>query len=411
MRAIERPLLVAATAWGCLAATPAAAQQDDAGPASLLEALSGGKIDFDLRARFEYVDQDGLASAQAWTERIRLGYGTLPYHGFSFYIGFEDLRSPDYDRYNAAGLNGQPGRAVVADPRDTDLDQLYSKYDWRDRDTEFVLGRQRIILDDERFVGNVGWRQLQQTFDALTIKSSVLDEVTLFYGYLWEINRVFGPNSGLDFESDSHLINVSYEGLDFAKVTGFAYLLDFANSAANSSNTLGIRFAGEHDLSQEISLGFILSYAHQSDGDENPTDYDADYFLAELSLSRKQWGTLGAGYELLGSDNGVAAFRTPLATGHKFSGWADVFLTTPAAGLQDIYVYAKGTLPWEVQGRIVYHFFDADEGGGDYGGELDILLSRKLTPNWTVTAKYADFNGQSGFADRSKIWLQTTYSF
>ena len=47
---------------------------------------------------------------------------------------------------------------------------------------------------------------------------------------------------------------------------------------------------------------------------------------------------LTLGYEVLGSDDGKKGFATPLATGHKFQGFADKFLTTPNDGVQDLYV-------------------------------------------------------------------------
>ena len=52
--------------------------------------------------------------------------------------------------------------------------------------------------------------------------------------------------------------------------------------------------------------------------------------------------TLALGNETLGSDDGNAAFETPLATKHKFNGWADKFLGTPDSGLSDTYVKAAG---------------------------------------------------------------------
>jgi hypothetical protein len=39
----------------------------------------------------------------------------------------------------------------------------------------------------------------------------------------------------------------------------------------------------------------------------------------------------------------VKGFTTPLATLHKFQGWADKFLTTPVNGLADLYVNAGYT--------------------------------------------------------------------
>src|SRR3546814_12023345 len=57
--------------------------------------------------------------------------------------------------------------------------------------------------------------------------------------------------------------------------------------------------------------------------------------MADATLD---WQTfsLNGNYEVLGSDAGVFAFQTPLATLHKFQGWADLFLTTPSAGVRDL---------------------------------------------------------------------------
>src|SRR3546814_1461069 len=57
--------------------------------------------------------------------------------------------------------------------------------------------------------------------------------------------------------------------------------------------------------------------------------------MADATLD---WQTfsLNGNYEVLGSDAGVFAFQTPLATLHKFQGWADLFLTTHSAGVRDL---------------------------------------------------------------------------
>lgn len=380
-----------------------------AAPATLQDAIVGGKAHINIRLRAEFVDQDGLRDAQALTVRTRLGYGTKPYEDFSFYLELEDIRSADYNKYNASGLNSEGNRAVVADPEDTELNQAYIMYA-RDGLT-LIGGRQRLTLDDHRFVGDVGWRQNEQTFDAATAKYAFAENWAFVYSYLWEINRIFGPDSSMDFHSNSHIINVSNDGLPIGKVTAFAYLLDFDNSAANSSDTYGIRIQGKNELSDEYSLGHVASFASQQDSADNPTNYTAEYYLAEASLTRKGLGTVGGGYELLGSDNGVAAFQTPLATGHKFNGWADGFLVTPAGGLEDVYVFAGPKLPAGVKARAVYHWFSADEGGGDLGEELDIVLAKNLGAHISVLIKFAQLNGTSTVVDRRKWWLQCEFKF
>jgi hypothetical protein len=354
---------------------------------SLQDAVLGGNVDINVRVRGEFVDMDTTGMEETWgfTERLRLGYGSKVFHGFSFYGDFEDIRAFDDDRYNA--LPGGPlPKALIADPEDTELNQAYLKYE--NEGFSVIGGRQRIILDDHRFVGNVGWRQNEQTYDAATVKVALPFGVTGQYSYLWDINRIFGPTADMDWDSDSHLFNVTGQCPVVGTFTGFAYLLDFDNSTANSSDTYGIRYTTQVDLDEDHSLLPILSYARQADGGKNTTDYDADYYLAQLGLKKSGLGTIGAGYEELGSDNGPAAgsgsFRTPLATGHAKNGWADTFLVTPAAGLQDIFVFASMPFPCGAVGKLSYHWFDSDAGSMDFGEEIDAVLSKSLNDNVSV---------------------------
>ena len=85
------------------------------------------------------------------------------------------------------------------------------------------------------------------------------------------------------------------------------------------------------------SLAYALSYARQSDFHRNPNAYAADYWLVDLGLNVSAW-RLGLGYEVLGADRGLpfTSFQTPLATLHKFQGWADKFTVTPPNGIQDL---------------------------------------------------------------------------
>lgn len=394
-------------------------------PQTLEEAFFGGQVKLNVRARAEIADQDGLQTSQAYTERIRLGYGSRTYNGLSFYVELEDIRTLDDDRYNAAGSNANPLKTAIADPEDTELNQGYLKYDWKDSSTQLTFGRQRIILDDARFVGNVGWRQNEQTFDAATIASNLSDDIKLIYSFVWDVNRIFGdedstPAAGKDFDSESHFVNLTLSSIPVVgKVTLFAYLLDFNGVGGLSRDTFGVRFAGKSKSDDGTTLGYIFSYAKQVDSNDNTVNSENDYFLGEVKLSHGKCQA-GVGYEMLGSDkHGTVAFVTPLATGHKFNGWADSFLATPADGLQDAYVFAGTKLPGNVSAKIVYHWFWTEEGGGDLGDELDIVLKKPLSKRATAVAKYARYNGVGNAAggkgptsaDRNKFWLQFEYKF
>jgi len=386
------------------------------------EAFAKGKFNINVRARYEYVEQDNLPDeSNAGTIRTRFGFTTAPVHGFNAMIEAENITAIDGNSYNQAGSNGQGTRPAVADPETTEINQAWLGYTYTNQASAKV-GRQRIVLDNARFIGDVGWRQNQQTFDSLFGSYTPCKDVSLSYGYLWEVNRVFGNVSGLgdanrDFESDSHIFNVSYSGCEYGKLVGYAYLLDLENPGgfANSCATYGLSFAGSAPVSDKVKVNYRAEYAHQTDYADSPQDYGADYFNIDLSAAVKPV-TFGGGYELLGSDNG-SSFKTPLATGHAFNGWADVFLSTPALGLQDIYGYAQVTLPGAIPLRAIYHKFDSDAGSADYGSEIDLVASKKFGKNWTALLKYAYYMGEDAVSglpantDVQKFWAQVEFNF
>ena len=134
--------------------------------------------------------------------------------------------------------------------------------------------------------------------------------------------------------------------------------------------------------------------------------FDADYLLLEAGAVFNGI-TAKVGYEVLGSDDGAYGFATPLATLHKFNGWADQFLGTPAQGLVDTSVSLAGKVAgggW----MVVYHDFAADKASDtvdDLGSELDLQYSRKYAKNYYAGIKYAAYSGDSGRVDADKLWL------
>ncbi|MEM9065915.1 MAG: alginate export family protein [Planctomycetota bacterium] len=393
----------------------------DIAPKSLNEALTGGRVRLNNRIRLELADVDGTDTATALTNRIRLGYETKTINGFTGYIEMENVTALTRDEFFVPATGqGDSSKAVVADPDGTEINRVWVLYKGKDVGGtglwyDFKAGRQRIIFDDSRFVGNVGWRQFEQTFDALRLTSNLgLEDVEVTYAYLFGVQRIFGPD-GPNFDSDSHLIHVSYDAAPELKVTPFVYLLDFdGDSPANDSDTWGIRTTGtlvEADGEDDVSVAYEATYARQTDSGSNPNNYEADFVAAQVKVAQKGLGAVTAGYQLLGSDNGTFAFQTPLGTNHKFQGFADRFLVTPNSGLQDFYLTVSGDLPWDIKGAVTYHYFQEDDGGDDLGYEIDFVASKKLDERWSVLAKGAFFDGHSGQPDTSKFWLQLTFAF
>ena len=369
--------------------------------ATFTEALTGGKPSVDMRLRMENVDQDGISKdTSAVTLRTRLGYLTGDYNGFKAFGEMTNTTAISNDDYQAPGPfgNGKTEYPVVADPELSRINQAWLSYSGL-ADTSVKLGRQRVILDNARFIGNVGWRQTEQVYDALMLSNNSIQDTTLTYGFVQRAYNIVGA----EVPSESHLINASYNGLSFGKITAYAYMLDLNNeSASGDSQTLGLRFGGKQVIGDDFTLLYDLEYAQQNDYADADSDVDADY--TKLEIGGQFMGvTAKVGQEKLGGD-GVYAFDTVFATKHAFNGWADKFLATPANGLVDNYI-AVGAKPAGIKLLAVYHTYESDKGSDDYGTELNLLAAKKFGKNYSVGLKYASYDADDHATDTDKLWL------
>lgn len=369
---------------------------------SFTDALVGGKASADFRLRNESVRQDNaLDRANATTARLRLGYQTGEYQGFGVFVEAEHLTALGGEKYNST-VNGKAAYSVVADPEFTEINQAYLSYSGIPK-TMLKYGRQRIVLDNHRFIGNVGWRQNEQTYDAFTVVNRSLPETTITGGYIYNVNRVFSDKSAVgDFKMKSPILNVNYKGLRGGELTGYAYLLDFETAPASSTQTYGLRFKGAAPIGGFGKLLYTAEYATQSDRADNPRNFNVDYYLVEGGVETKP-GTLKLGYEVL-EGNGTTSFQTPLATLHAMNGWADIFLSTPANGLKDAYVSA-GTTIAGVKLEAIYHDFRAERGSTRYGDEWDVVATKAIDKNYSVGIKYASYQADKFSVDTDKVWL------
>lgn len=403
-------LLHGAAASAAEPATTAAAPE--APKPTLANPLAGGKARAEFRYRFENVEQEPFAEdAYASTLRSRIGFDSGSWNGFAATLEFDNVTVlGDDDKYNST-TNGVTNRPTILDPEYTEVNQAYLQY--KQGSFTGILGRQRIVLDNHRFIGNVGWRQNEQTYDAVTLKTTALAKTALQYSYIQNVNRVSGPDEGsqpANYHGGVHALNGKVELGALGALTGFGYLLDLDNARALSSSTYGVHWAGAYKVSDATKLNWIASYATQSDYADNPNDYDADYYLLEGGATFGAYG-LKAGYEVLGGDTVPGhAFQTPLATLHAFQGWADKFLTTPAGGVEDLYLGGSATFG-KLTLNLVWHDYKAEATDLDYGSEWNASAGWKFGKNYELLAKYADYGADDFATDTTKAWLQFSASF
>jgi len=377
------------------------------------DAFKEGDWGQSFRYRLELVDQDPfIKDAIASTLRTRLNYQTSDWQGVSMFVEFDYIAELLADDYNEGGGN-TPNRwqyPIVADPVGDDWNQAYLQY--KTGNSQFRAGRQRIIFDNARFVGNVGWRQNPQTYDALSFVNKSEKGVRFTLAYIDNVNRIFGDDVAAgDHQHSTTLANVSKNFEGAGKLTAYWYDIDNEDAAGFSNTTWGLRFAGSRSVNKR-KFGFTFEYAYQRDNAHNPIPYDANYYRIDLSIGVDA-ATFYAGFESLGGDHLRAgqAFRTPLATLHAFNGWADKFLATPAAGLDDSFFGVKGKVgAWTW--NILYHDFSAQSGSGGFGSEIDAAFSRNIGDKYGLLLKAALFDTDSpSYGDTNKIWVQVSAEF
>jgi hypothetical protein len=364
----------------------------------------------DLRYRTEVVDDAAFArDAVADTLRLRLGFRWVLAPGWQLYADGEHVEPLFGEHYNSTA-NGRTQYPVVADPGSTEINQAWIGY--AGPTLGATLGRQRLLLDNQRFFGNSGWRQNEQTFDAFTSRYAFGGGgPTVRYAFLDRVLRVNGhdnPDPLLRaWDLRGHLLNIA-QAVPAGQLTGYGYWVANEDIATLSTRTLGARWTGRQAF-EPLAVGWAVELAQQSDWSNNPVHQAARYRLVEPMLEWKGV-VFKAGWEVLGGD-GRYGFQTPYATLHAFNGWADRFTTTPKDGLDDRYLGASGSFGHGFSWAGTWHDFRADRGGRAYGSELDASLGYAFDAHWNALVKLADYRSDGFASDERKLWASIEYHY
>jgi Alginate export len=424
-----------------LMAAPAAYSAD-----SIADAIAGGKTSANLQYRYENVETPNTTAgtAKANTLRLRLGYETAEYQNVGAMFQVQHTVANHQFNDTTSGNRNSNTLNKVADPAGTSVVQSYLSYSGLS-DSKVKVGRQVIRYDNDRWVGNVDWRQNWQSFDATSIENKSFADTTIRAAYVTNVNRPNGdtgvngagtPNGNTHMKST--FLNVNNNSLGFANLVAYNYRLDY-NGVTNgspawfsssptaaynfgSTQTTGAKIQGDSTL-VGTKFSWKGEYANQKGIKTNAASFSSNYTnleaSAEMSLGK---GTVG--YEVLGSNKGYAV-QTPLATLFAFNGWADMFTTTPTNGLQDLYGKFRSTAYGVTYGGD-YHAFQADQGGVRYGRELDLIAEKQIDKTYSVGTRAARFKadsqatGATGAAvsagtvtltDTNKLWVYGSMAF
>lgn len=367
-----------------------------------------GQFKVSLRYRFEMADvaDNTRETAYANTLRLRLGYLTPELYAFQGYVEYEGNLAMQDDYFSPKShWTGESGREVIADPQTSELNQLWISYKGIP-DTEIKAGRQHIIVDDARFIGNVGWRQMEQTYDAGLITNKSIENLTLKAGYIGQAQDIWSQENDLNFP----FANINYQINGLASVTAYGYWLAAYGDgkSGKSSQTYGLAVTGSPKINKDLKLHYRAEYSYQADYKNNPNSVSLSRY--SLMGGASFMGiTLKGAVEELGA-NGAQAFQTPYGTNHKFQGWADKFLVTPKEGVRDINA-TLAAKPLGIKLAFVYHNFQSVTNNIDYGNEYDFLIAKKFGKHYSLLAKYAYYDADDFSTDTHKFWLEGGISF
>ncbi len=448
---------------------------------TFMDAVKEGKNLTSFRLRYEHVDQDGLQptttvgtkanptanqelkDAEGLTLRSLIGWQTAPYKNFSFAAQLIDV-TKFIDNFNDSTnntlINGASNQirnveyAKIVDPTYTGINQLY--VDWTGlKNTRFRLGRQQVNLDNVRFIGDIGFRQVMQVFDGVSVLNKSIPDTEVFLSHFERVRQITTKNRD---EGALEIANIKYRISPTEYLIGYGYLSDFEdlgfgnawfgagtlnnngkpNAAADQSNkTFGLRLDGVHPFNPNLRALYTAEYAKQTDYQDGDSRIDAHYYKVGGGVGIDNF-SIRADQELLSSNDSKYAFQTPFGTNHLFQGWVDKFLATPRQGIQDTFVTA--TYKWDdLQFFADYHIIKSDEdfytvgsgtarNGSKYGTEWNVAATYNIDKNWMAKFEYGKFSEDDHYAaaantansvagnrgrirDTEKLWLTAMYTF
>lgn len=361
------------------------------------------------RYRHEAVSDAAFArDAQADTLRLRAGWTQAFGPRWSAQLEAEGVVELG-ERFNS-GANGRTQFPSVPDARALEINQAWVEH--RGAAATVRLGRQALVLDNSRFIGNSAWRQNMQSFDAAQLRWNPAPGIEVQAIYLDRVHRAAGDKARnpLARERDLHapLARLAWT-LPNGSLVGYGYWIEDEDVPQASTRSLGLRWDAHWPLGGGWRAGLALERAQQTAWADASGGSTA-YALVEPRLEHGPF-TFRAGWERLGAGRG-RAFQTPLGSLHGFNGWADQFGTTPPGGLEDRWLSMQANRPLlgrAAQWQVRFHDFRS-EAGLDYGREWNAALTLTPAPGWSTMLKYADYQAEGFSRDVRKLWFQVEWA-
>ena len=288
------------------------------------------------------------------------------------------------------------------------------------------VGRQMIVLDDDRIFGSLDWHPAGRSHDAVNLNWTPSEKLTLrgFFAYnqsgstttpTLNVNtpsgQNFTPGWGQDYQhlqalhahysiSEAHQLSLLFANL--------GYRTD--DSADQNMQTFGAHYTGK---SNQLSYG---ASAYMQTG-KNNTGADKSAYMFAVNAGYKFSPIFGltAGVDYLSGnasdDNSKDKKFNPFSgTNHKFYGFMDYYYVgapgsnaAPSAGLLNPYLTANVRTGEKSNLSATFHYFAPAakfEVGGkkhsSYGSEIDLVYNLKVQPFIGLQVGYSTYFANDG---------------
>jgi hypothetical protein len=413
------------------------------------QALAQLTVSGQLRTRTEYRNGQGTplpedtVAAFFTSQRTRLNFGYTGYR-FKLYASVQDVRvwgqdGSSINRYTVDANDGLMLHEAWGEISLIDTGKTVKNFTLK-------VGRQELVYDDVRLLGNLDWLQQARRHDAALIKFD-------HKGWMIHLGAAFNQNKELKantvyspvtagYPASTNGMNSMYKYMQFLYVgkklhfgnASFLAFRDqfskFSYKEADVNHTTPIYTSGQTWSRYTIGgnlfgtalrkLGFALSAFYQGGQYRDGTDLDEYFLSASASYAVGRKFSIGPGVDVTsgndGSDNTKKNQRfDPLyGTPHKFWGFMDYFYVADgfgSNGLVNFYVKSKFKPKDNLTLSLDAHSFSLKEdlpleGGVQYekylGAEFDFVANYSLTKIINIEFGYSQLYSSDTMAS-SKV--------
>jgi hypothetical protein len=379
----------------------------------MAQGLAAGQPWMELRPRWNHIEEgDKPATASGGTVRALAGWRWAPVEGVR--VAVEGIYAGHWGRDdfndNPADIPVSP-YPLLPDPRHAGVNRAYVEINALDG---FMarLGRQRVAMDNQRWVSDNDFRQIPQLFDGATLEYTGLASARLTAGYYAQLRSTSGETDDIRLT----VLNAAWNPVPGHALAAFAYFHDqpgtapFTGFSDESYRVYGVRAEGVIARWGEIEAPYVVELARQRPYADGDARIDARYWRLGAGFASARW-TLRGDYEVRGSNGGVYGLQIPLTDFYGFNGWTLKWFTAPREGLRDGWLTGRWSLgAFTLYGEL--HRFKSDFGSLDFGREADLGATWEIRPNAVLRLQHARYDSGSGrsYPDIRKTWLTLTYT-